>query len=92
MESITKFSPSDSRVRFPKASLFLPMFEYRVLRVNNLPLFGNGGNIEEQLNALGREGWELVCMEWSQPITMNFLIFSTPKLHRERIFYLKRKQ
>ncbi len=65
-------------------------WEYTSFRSNNLPILGNGHEDLGRLNNLGAEGWELAWIETTSPITINFLIFGTSKLHKERIYYLKR--
>lgn len=65
-------------------------WEYCSFRTNNLPVLGNGHEAEEKLNRLGKDGWECYWIESISPLTLNFLFFSSNKIHRERIFYLKR--
>ncbi len=40
-------------------------FEYKVISVHNVPMLGKGieADIENQLNELGRAGWDLVGMQ-----------------------------
>ena len=68
-----------------------PKFEYHILRTNNLPILGNSHEIEKKLNALGKQGWELIGVEWSQPVSLNLILVTTTKLHKEHIFYFKRR-
>lgn len=65
-------------------------FVYCRLKINSLDsMFSD--TLDDKMNALGEQGWECYAVEWSQPVTIGFLgIFSTTKLHKERVFYFRK--
>jgi len=66
------------------------MWEYYSFKSSNLPVLGNGHEDEVKLNELGRNGWELIWIETSLPVTVSLLVFSTTKLHKERTYFFRR--
>ena len=65
-------------------------YQYKTIRLDNLPVVGNGHQLEKILNEEGQKGWELILVETSKPISINLLIFSTDKLHKETTLYFKK--
>lgn len=66
------------------------IFEYFVFRTDKIPIFNDGREITECLNEFGRDGWELVNVEWTSPWTINLLMFSFTWVQKKHIFYFKR--